>query len=1057
METTNNKKLNVQLIDGLFQEIKEVKIEVAIPTKAKLKKQQDFIFKYASCNILNIEASAIRTKGKNNIIVKKTKKYEGSMDFSKELTQFEKVYNSFKVGNETPIFYADAKGHKRSDLIINLKFNTVSNTVLINKDAEKQYDKDKKEIEVPFYDEDGEAVTEVELKISELRKNLYLNGFVATINGVKRAYRKYKRSCGSSREGNCIFVWENLIPSMMLWTNMGIPMKLHERNTPELDLPDFQLPQYEAYIALTMSSAIDNIIIPNNSIVILDDQFSVFTEKVMETKIIDTLDADGEQTFRRGECTGEDEKGKKTYKKELNQELYTDVNETFEVRNNLWDGMSLIEKSIMGKYSDKGFLLVRNNWIKSACFNSEIQLWFSEHGITTIAQLRKLCPTMVTLATEISQIKMLTTRSSLKIAKFPEIMDMETFLKKSDKEFSIIKHEKDTKFFNGDYVKTSYQLCQTLNMNIETELKSFLKPTTDYINELKKDDNIAFKNYLKMKVSNDIEDEDLTSNDEFMMTMLNKNTKFVDNQIFRTFKEEVIGKLKVEAKTGRILVRGTYATMVSCPILMLKYIIGEWKEGDKDVINPTEVICPKFNVDDDIAMIRSPHIVSGNLLLAKVVENDDVTRYMNLTKNIIVVSSVNNNICQILNSCDWDSDSALCTTSSEILSSVLRDYKSFLVPCTNIDGEKSKYKYCLEDMAKMDSISSNSQKLIGQIVNFSSALNSLMFDNINAKGMTIESQLDIQKQLCSLAIMSGLAIDGSKKTFSVDLMKELGKIRKNWGDKVKLDVLDKKGNVVYVVDEDGNTTTEIATKDTTYTPYFFKWLKEDKIDARRFKKYNSIMDNISKIIEDDVIVKGNSKTTTQLMQMMKNNIEGGRKDDSKIVEFIKDIEKLSSDSKQLFIKQKKEIGEEYEKNTKDMRYTKLDTLNTEFIDSHKNGLNAKTIEAILLTEGHTDNYKSIKRKLVNMMFLCNKKTFNSMFNIAIAIEDVKYLVRLDNINNWEELVYTDKDIIELYGIKFLIVTTCRDLKTLNENLEPTNYANVVVKSADKVKTKLKNV
>lgn len=981
----------------------EVKTNNIIPTRKEIKKAQDIKFKYSNCKILNLEASAIHNQKGNNVTIKKNKRYEGSFDNSLEMQELEYIYKSLKVGNETPIFYNDSKGHKKTDLLINLNFSTVSK--MIEKDIRTN-----KEI----INERGEVVLVTDLKTKELREDLYKYGFIATIRGISREYVKYKRSTGSARQGNCIFIWKDLYESAMLSTNMGKNIKKITK-----DLTTFDLPAYESYISLTMSSAIDTIKIPNDSIVVIDDQYDEFTDKVMETTIVGT---------------------------EKDATLVTDINEKFTVKNNLWDGMSLLDKSVFGKkYEDKGFILVRNNFLKSACFNSNIQKWFKDNKITTIEQLREKCPTMVTLATEIKQIKMLTTSSSLKIVKFPNIMKIEPYLKKLNSYFSVIKYEKPTKFWDGEYVKTSYQLMQTLNMN-NIELNSFLKPSIDYINELKNENNIAFKNHLKLRIENDdLEDVETSSNDEMILSMLSKSDKFTDTELFKNFKEEVIGKLKVEAKTGRILVKGTYAVMVSCPILMLKYMIGQWKQGEgkKDVIMPTQIVCTNFKVKDKVAMIRSPHICSGNLLTSTVVENRLISKYMNLTPNIVVVSSIKNNIQQILNSCDWDSDMCLITTSSEILSSIAKHKKDFLVPCTNIAGEKSPYTYCLKDMATMDSIASNSQKLIGQIVNFSANLNSLMFHNINS-GKTIKSQIPLYKQICTLAIMSGLAIDGSKKTFSVDLMKELNKIRKDFSDKFKY--------------ETKNIMGKTIEKTSSYIPNFFRWLREDKVLEERWKKYDSTMDKIYDIVDKNVINKGNSIwKTEQLYQMLHTNIEG-RVDKDKKEEFVTDVKILAAECKKVFQKQKANAENEYTKKTKDDKFKEIKELEKEFIKDkkHMNCLNEKTIEAIFLEEGHTDKYDPIQRKLINMLFLTHKAKFAEMFKMAVNVDNIKYLVRLDKIENVEELKYKNTDIIELFGIKHLIVNSNRDLKKLNANPKIIDISELIVKSTDKVKNKLKN-
>ena len=88
------------------------------------------------------------------------------------------------------------------------------------------------------------------------------------------------------------------------------------------------------------------------------------------------------------------------------------------VSNSIWDGQSLMDKSLFGEYEDKGMLLLRNRFFKSCCFNTNIQQWFADNNITSVDQLNGF-----TLATDISQIRLITTPSSIKYVKFGSIED----------------------------------------------------------------------------------------------------------------------------------------------------------------------------------------------------------------------------------------------------------------------------------------------------------------------------------------------------------------------------------------------------------------------------------------------------------------------------------------------------------------------------------------------------------------------------------------------------------------------------------------------------------
>jgi len=57
------------------------------------------------------------------------------------------------------------------------------------------------------------------------------------------------------------------------------------------------------------------------------------------------------------------------------------------ISNNIWDGQSLIDQTLMGMYDCYGMVLLINRFFKSCCFNCNIQKWFQYNHITEISQL----------------------------------------------------------------------------------------------------------------------------------------------------------------------------------------------------------------------------------------------------------------------------------------------------------------------------------------------------------------------------------------------------------------------------------------------------------------------------------------------------------------------------------------------------------------------------------------------------------------------------------------------------------------------------------------------
>lgn len=256
-----------------------------------------------------------------------------------------------------------------------------------------------------------------------LREYLYKNGFKC--DGVE--YVRYKRSSGSSRVGKCLFVNKLLADDMAKWDKCGLDIK----NGQNIDLA-----AWEAYIALPMSSIIDTVEIPLESILVIKDLESSFEDEVVAVEIED------------------------------NHLVASQKKVT--ISNKLFDGQSLMDESLFGKYADKGMLLLRNRFFKSCCFNTNLQKWFSDNRITSIEQLNGF-----TLATDISQVKLVTTASSIKYAKFGKIED---WLHNVDPLFGIVKYEKKPHPFDGRMVQSHYQLFNTLHLSYE-EMEEILKPS----------------------------------------------------------------------------------------------------------------------------------------------------------------------------------------------------------------------------------------------------------------------------------------------------------------------------------------------------------------------------------------------------------------------------------------------------------------------------------------------------------------------------------------------------------------------------------------------------
>lgn len=435
---------------------------------------------------------------------------------------------------------------------------------------------------------------------AELRDELYKNGFVC--DGIK--YIRYKRSSGSSRVGKCLFINEALYGRMTKWDRCGLTIKEGQ----EIDLA-----AYEAYISLSMSSIIGTIDIFPENILVIDDYENTFDDEVVAVE-----ENDGHLTAKE---------------------------KTVKVINSIWDGQSLMDTSLFSKYPDKGMLLLRNRFFKSCAFNCNIQRWFEDNDITNISQLNGF-----TLAKDVRDIKLITTPSSIKYLKFGTI---ERWLKNIDITFGVVKYEKNPHFFNGRMVQTHYQLLNTLNMSYG-DVERFLEQSFDYIDYIRRDPDI-----LRHHISYPYEEMEITSlnsKNEIVFKLLGINNKFANTKLYNDFKNDLVRSLINDLRDGRVLVNGNYSTLFGNGMEMLKSAIGQF-DGTSELVD-NQIRSTRFPYWTDILGSRSPHVTMGDIALFKNVRSENYDKYFNLSKAIVCVNSIGENILQRLQGADRQSLSA---------------------------------------------------------------------------------------------------------------------------------------------------------------------------------------------------------------------------------------------------------------------------------------------------------------------------------------------------------------------------------------------------------------
>lgn len=614
-----------------------------------------------------------------------------------------------------------------------------------------------------FYEQVGQIPT---LKNkSELRQYLYENGFVC--DGIK--YVRYKRSSGSSRVGKCLFINEALADKMSKWDRCGLSVKQGDK---------IDLAAYEAYISLPMSSIIDTMEIQPENFLVIDDYDSVFKDEVVAVEV-------------------------------ENNKLVAEQKE-MTIKNSLWDGESLMDKSLFNNYEDKGMLLLRNRFFKTCAFNTNLQQWFADNNITSVEQLNGF-----TLATDISQIKIITTPSSIKFAKFGEIKQ---WLQNVDSTFGIVKHEKETHYFDGRMVQSHYQLFNTCQLTYE-EMERILMPSLDYMKALRSDPDVL-RYHIKYPYDEDDEITPLKSKNEIIFKLLGINNKFAETKMYQGFRNDLIKGFIRNLKQGHVLLKGNYSTLLGNGLEMLNASIGKF-DGNS-VLSPGSIHSTKFPYGTTVLGSRSPHVTMGNILLVQNEANADIDRYFNLTNEIVYVNAINENIQQRLNGADYDSDTMLLTDNIDLINAAQKNYSMFKVPTNFVESTKTQRYYTWEHKADLDIRTSVNK--IGEIINLSQQLNSLLWDRVN-NGTPIDECRELYNDICKLAVLSNIEIDKAKKEFVISSTNEIATLKEKY---------------------------KIVEDHKTVKPNFFKMITLENgyelSDNIKYKYFKTSMDYLQKII-----------------------------------------------------------------------------------------------------------------------------------------------------------------------------------------------------------------
>ncbi|OCS82260.1 hypothetical protein [Caryophanon tenue] len=629
------------------------------------------------------------------------------------------------------------------------------------------------------------------INTDELRDSMYKDGFTfKNYKGEMITYRPYKRSSAKARTGEILFIREELLDEMTKWSRMSLELS----EDVEIDLAAWSA--YEALVASAIEGTIE--INPKN-ILLISDVESVFTQEAITINTV------------------KDENGKSILQSK------TDANA--EIKNSLFDGQGLLDSSYFtGKYEGKGMMLTRQHFWKSALFNTNIEQ-FMRDEFGDAAYETDTIKDMLGNKIKIKDVKCIVTPSSLKIFKF-------SFIKGSDKEMykhwkSIVKGEKNVfGVCKSEYAskrgsiegkplnQMSYQMLNSLPITKDktTKLCQF---EIDYINDMKESDD-KFIEYL-------VDTATMMNSNDMIVDLYNRNCKFAKTDLFITFKKNAMSEYAKRMRKGKLRIVGDYCVLVGNPYEMLLHSINKLNLHNlkSHTLEKNQVHTKLFDDGEELAGFRNPHTSANNILHAQNVHNKKIDTYFNFTNNIVAVNAIEFALQDLLSGCDYDSDTALLT-NNDIIVDVAKKNTSQV--CLNkVSATSNTYKLTALNRSEVDKAIASD--VIGSIVNVGQAAQSVMYDAIYNYD---KDTAKIMKEVIEIvSVASTIAIDGAKKSYDIEIDKELKRLDKLVRTKLR------NSKFPLFMERKSNSTQYDTTMDYVYKK--FKVEKENEDGVQRAK------------------------------------------------------------------------------------------------------------------------------------------------------------------------------------------------------------------------------
>ena len=561
-----------------------------------------------------------------------------------------------------------------------------------------------------------------------IREEFYRNGVDVTytttnkqgevVKAEKIHYRMLYRSTGKAKAGSCMFISDRLYKKAHDFLYMGI--KLPKNNAPIVEA--------SAYVSLVASSVVDRICINPKNILILEDVDSFFRTNVVSV-----------ETNQNKECFA------KTIK-------------DYQVKNTLFDGQALIDKSIFPSWGN-GYILLRHHMCKTAAFKADIKAFFKDYFGEEYNQATVV--DMFGNEHYAKDIQMITTDNAMKWLKFD--ISYEYWCERVNMNgnmFGIVKTAHKSKF--GEVQRMSYQMINSLDVGI---MKNVSKVSREYIMSLKSDDDV-FLQYLR-------DNTNFANDFDVLVALCEQNPDFIRCDYFIERRRKIIKGYIHKFKTGKVIQEGDNLVMVGSPYAMLLYAVGEDVEKDdtlKGRDGAIECYTKRFPPNIQLAGFRNPHNGKNNILSLYNVDSEKLNKYFDIGQQCVAVNCIHTDLQDRANGCDFDSDSIYCTNQVDIAQYAKYCYKHYPTIVNNIPKEKNCYTNSMADYALIDNNLSHSQLAIGES------------SNLAQLALTYTYNYDDQKYkdyVCILSVLAQVSIDSAKRRYDIDIANEIRRIKRD--------------------------------------------------------------------------------------------------------------------------------------------------------------------------------------------------------------------------------------------------------------------------------------